>query len=249
MIHDVAMDSEVSGRVMAKIRSELPACRRKFFKISARLWVIWLALIPLSFLDQLLSSKYFFSHAATVILAIIAGGALEYFILEYFDWRAEYRDSYIANFLIRTLEFGLRYQSALTDERLRDGLATMIQRTAIRYSIVYKRSDSTRFFAAQVRRQARNCRNDIISLVPGLVTADQAEIKTINENLARLLIRTQTGYWHQTSDIAKRGLPMPRRNAVRISLVTFIKDRSIQAAFIALAAAIIAAIIGISAHF
>lgn len=46
---------------------------------------------------------------------------------------------------LRSLEFGLRYQSTLTDERLRDGLALMIQRTAFRYSIIYKKSHGTHF--------------------------------------------------------------------------------------------------------
>jgi hypothetical protein len=248
IIHDVAMDSEVSAKVIAKISAELPACRRKYYRISARLLVTWLALIPLSSLAQVLLSGHVSSRVVTDVWGAIALLAVEAFILEYFDWRAEYRDSYMANFLIRTLEFGLRYQSTLTDERFRDGLATMIQRTAIRYSIVYKRSNSTRFFAAQVRRQAKSCRNDLMSLVPGLVVARQPEIRIINENLARLLIRTQTGYWYETSDIARHGMPMPRRNAIRISLAAFIKDRSIQVAFIALAATIIAAIIALLTH-
>jgi hypothetical protein len=248
IIHDVASNSEISGRVIAKIKSEIPACRGKFYRISVRLALMWLALIPLLFIAHLFLRAYVASHTITAGWWIATTLILELYILDYFDWRSEYRDSYIANFLIRSLEFGLRYQSTLTDERLRDGLALMIQRTAIRYSIIYKKSDSTRFFAAQVRRQAKKCRNDIMSLVPGLVVAGRTEIEVINADLTRLLIRTQTGCWHQTSDIARHGMPMPRRNAARIALASFIKDRSIQVAFIALAATITAAVIALLVH-
>ena len=244
IIHDVAVNSEIAQEVIAKVKSELPASHTRFYRISLRMLLMWLALIPLNlFLKAYLAS---FGVNAGMLSAIVV--ILELYILSYFDWRSEYRDSYIADHLIRSLEFGLKYQASLTDERLRDGLAEMIQRTAIRYSVVYKKSGSTRFFAAQVRRQAKKCRNDIMSLIPGVVVAGQAEIEAINADLTRLLIRTQTGYWHQTSDIARRGMPMPRRNAVRISLASFARDRTIQVAFIALTATIIAAVIVFLKH-
>jgi hypothetical protein len=248
MIHDVAMNSDIAGRVIAKIKSELPVCRGKFYRISVRLALMWSSLLPLLFIVHIFFRAYLAPRTITAGLLIAIIVIVELYIISYFDWRSEYRDSYIANFLIRSLEFGLRYQYTLTDERLRDGLALMIQRTAFRYSIIYKKSDSTRFFAAQVRRQAKKCRNDIMSLVPGLVVAGRAEIEAINSDLTRLLIRTQTGYWHQTSDIARHGMPMPRRNAARISLASFVSDRKIQVAFIALAATIIAAVIALLTH-
>ena len=244
IIHDVAMNSDISGRVIAKMKSQLPACRGKFYRISVRLALMLLSLLPLLSMVH----HFFGAHIADEGLLIGIIVSFQLYIMGYFDWRSEYRDSYIANFLIRSLEFGLRYQSTLTDERLRDGLALMIQRTAFRYSIIYKKSDSTRFFAAQVRRQAKKCRNDIMSLVPGLVVAGRAEIEAINADLTRLLIRTQTGYWHQTSDIARHGMPTPRKNAIRISLASFAADRSIQVAFIALTATIIAAVIVFVKH-
>ena len=148
MIHDVAMNSEISGKVIAKIKSELPTCRAKFYRISTKLAVMWVALIPLLFIVHLFLRAYVPPRTITAGLWIAIVVILELYILGYFDWRSEHRDSYIANFLIRSLEFGLRYQSTLTDERLRDGLALMIQRTAIRYSIIYKKSDSTRFFGS-----------------------------------------------------------------------------------------------------
>ncbi len=244
IIHDVAMNSDISGRVIAKMKSQLPACRGKFYRISVRLALMLLSLLPLLSMVH----HFFGAHIADEGLLIGIIVSFQLYIMGYFDWRSEYRDSYIANFLIRSLEFGLRYQSTLTDERLRDGLALMIQRTAFRYSIIYKKSDSTRFFAAQVRRQAKKCRNDIMSLVPGLVVAGRAEIEAINADLTRLLIRTQTGYWHQTSDIARHGMPTPRKNAIRISLASFAADRSIQVAFIALTATVIAAVIVFVKH-
>jgi hypothetical protein len=248
LIHDVAMDAEVSDRVIAKIKSELPVCRGKFYRISVRLIVMWCSLLPLLFIIHLLFRTHLTAGAVSAGLWIAVIVTIEIYILSYFDWRSEYRESYIANFLIRSLEFGLRYQSTLTDERLRDGFALMIQRTAFRYSVIYKKSDSTRFFAAQVRQQAKRCRNDIMSLVPGLVVAGRDEIEAVNSDLTRLLIRTQTGYWYQTSDIARHATPMPRRNAARISLASFASDRSIQVAFIALAATVIAAIIALLKH-
>jgi hypothetical protein len=84
-----------------------------------------------------------------------------------------------------------------------------------------------------------------LSLSPALVTADRDGIAEINRDLARLLIRSQLGYWYQTEDIVKRGAVIPRREAMLISIVTFIKDRSIQVAFIALIAALVAAILPI----
>ena len=128
IIHDVAMNSDISGRVIAKIKSELPACRGRYFRISVRLTLIWLSLIPLLFIVHRFLKTYVAPHTVTDGLwaAIIVTVVL--YIASYFDWRKEYRDSYIADFLIRSLEFGLRYQSSLTDERLRDGFATMIQR-------------------------------------------------------------------------------------------------------------------------
>jgi hypothetical protein len=244
LIHDVAANPDVAAAVINKVTSELPACHNKLYRMSARRILIWASLIPLSYGVTLIVP----AHVVAVVFWLITTVIVESYILSYLDWRSEYRDSYIANFLIRSLEFGLGYQSAMTDERFRDGLALMIQRTAIRYSILYRKSHSTRFFAAQVRRQAKTCRNDIISLIPGLVVAGQSEIAAINADLTRLLIRTQTGYWHETSDILRHGTPMPRRNAARIALASFIKDRAIQVAFITLTATVVAAGIALLVH-
>jgi hypothetical protein len=241
----VAMNSEVSKKVLDKLKSELPVSHKEYFRIHVIFWTVLLVFVISPLLTQFIPIKQSYVNEL-MLLALVAN--FTFFILRYLDWRTERRDPYIADFLIRTLEFGLRYQYASADERLRDGLALMIQRTAARYAIVYKRSDSSRFFAAQVRRQARDCRNDIMTLIPGLVTAGQFEIKNINENLTRLLIRTQTGYWHQTEDIAKEGMPMRRGDAIRISLASFIEDRPIQVAFIGFVAAIVTATIGLIKH-
>lgn len=180
---------------------------------------------------------------------------MQYFMMANWDWRARYRDYYSASYLIRALEFGLRYHEALADDRLRyndrlryydrlrDGFAESIQRSAVRYPMVYKRSISTRCFAGQVRARAKSCRNDIMSLIPSLVTASRSEVGAINDDLARLIIRSQTGYWYQTGDIVRREMPLPRKDAVKISVTSFIGDRSIQVAMLALTATLIAAIL------
>jgi hypothetical protein len=176
-----------------------------------------------------------------VFLWLVAAGA---FLGLWYVWREDCRDSYIADYLIRSLEIGLIYSAAPTNQHVRDRLAISIQRAAIRYSTAYRKSNSTSFFAAQVRTQAKSCRNDIISIVPALVTADRNEIEAINADLARLLIRSQTGYWYQTRDIARHETAVPRWNAIRISIASFIRDRSVQVAMLALLATIIAAVLG-----
>jgi hypothetical protein len=250
----VAADPEVSEKIISRLVSELPEAHRKYLRV----WTICLAVyfLPLVItpLSRLFSERaYLFltdNHpfgasffGFPFIWFLIYLGTAEYALLEYLEWRSKYRDAYIADYLIRSLEIGLMYRSDPTNEDLRDRFATSIQRAAIKYLTIYKRSDSTRFFAAQVRSQARACRNNIISIVPGLVTADQGMIEVINTDLARLLIRSQTGYWYQTGDIARPGMPMRRRDAIRISLASFIRDRSIQVAILALAATLAAALI------
>jgi len=242
IVHSVANNPEVSEKVLNKLKVELPLSHKRYFKIHVIFWSINLVYVLLSFIFEFLPIKQYYANE---LPALVLVAALTIFILNYFAWRKEFRESYIADFLIRTLEFGLKYKMARENDELRDGLAQMIQRTAVRYKAIYKQSDSSFFFASQVRRRARDCQNNIMTLIPGLITAEQPEIDSLNENLARLLIRTQTGYWYQTDDIAKEGMPMKRSDTIRISLTSLIKDRAIQVAFIALIATVTGAVVSL----
>jgi len=254
-IHGVAANPEVSKQVIAKIRSEVPVAHKSYLRIWRSslicfflpIFAVWLSPLfprPIHTLltsDSLNGVDTWGIPSVCVFLWLVAAGA---FLALWFTWRQDHHDAYIADYLIRALEIGLIYLAAPTSDQARDRLATSIQRAAIRYSAAYRRSESTAFFTAQVRAQAKNCRNDIISIVPTLVTANRDEIDMINADLARLLIRSQTGYWHQTHDIARHGTPLRRWNSIRISIASFIGDRSIQVAMLAVFAAIVAAVIG-----
>jgi hypothetical protein len=60
MIHDVAMNPDISGRGIGKIKSELPACRGKFYRMSVMLALMWLSLLPLLFMVH----RYLGAHVA-----------------------------------------------------------------------------------------------------------------------------------------------------------------------------------------
>jgi len=238
LIHVVAMDPAVSLQVTAKLKSELPAAHREFSNLCAVVSAAYLlSLLASGYLSAYLGSPWF-------VLFVCLMLTVEYFILGYYRWRYRYTDAYIADYLIRALEIGLIYRDTPKDARLRDLFAASIQRVAIKYCTTFKRSASTRFFAAQVRSQARNCRNDIVSLMPGLVTARQNEIDSINSDLVRLLIRTQTGYWYQTRDITRHGMAIPRRSAFSIGLRSAFTDRPIQVALISTTGTLLVSIIG-----
>lgn len=258
LIHVTAANPEVSQQVITKVQSEVREARRVFFRICSTSVIIPLAVLLINGTADLITRNIFHVpwndnylgsrsdiFELTSIFVLLATAAL--FAVRCFVWRENYTNPWVADCLIRTLEAGLIYQGAPTDSRLRDSFAISLQQAAIIYYVSFKGSSSSGFFAVQVRSQARNCRNDIMSMVPGLVTADQEEIAAINSNLARLLIRSQTGYWHQTNDIAKKGAPAPRRDAIQISLSSFFKERPVQLAILAvtgtLAATIISAIV------
>lgn len=258
LIHVTAANPSVSQQVITKIQSEVHEAHRRFFRLGTVSVVIPLAALLIGGTAELITRNIYHIpwndnylgsggdvlETAFVFVVLITAVL---FAVRYFLLREDYSDAYVADCLIRALEVGLSYQDAPTDSSLRDRFATSLQQAAIKYYISFKRSSSSLFFAAQVRSQARSCRKDIISIVPGVVTASQEEIAEINSNLARLLIRSQTGYWHQTSDIAKRGVPMPRRDAIRISLSSFFKERSVQLAFIAVTGTLVGAIISVIA--
>ena len=227
-IHSVAMNAAVSQQVIAQIESGLQEAHTKFARIYTTCAAMVLVSFAVSNLMDLIPGILDLNWNFLLLLAWVL--AVELYIIRYFEWRSYYDQTYIADYLARALEFGLMYQDEPTDTYLRDKFAQGIQGAAIRYSVIFRRSGSTRFFAEQVRATARSCRNDIISLIPGLVTADDTEIEAINSDLARLIIRSQTGYWYQTSDIARQGTPIPWRYAAWISSLSFIRNRSIQIA-------------------
>lgn len=246
-IHDAAMNPRLSQDVIAKAQSRLSVARKKYLRlvlISGGIAILPQLVVPL--LAALTNRKYWLlsghqiaGPGATNALFIWEASAA-YFCTRYFYWRSANRLGYIADYLARSLQHGLEYYSDPTNIEFRDQFAGSIQRAATRYATVFKRSTRhPRFFAVHVRSVARGCRNDILSLIPALVTANCDEIAAINRDLARLMIRSQTGYWHETKDIVKHGAVVPKRDAVQISILTFIKDRSIQVAFMALIAALI----------
>ena len=214
-IHRVAINAAVSQQVIAQIESGLQEAHTKFTKIYTTSAAMVLVPFAVSNLMDLMPGILDLNWNFLLPLAWIL--AAELYIIRYFVWRRDYGQTYIADYLARALEFGLMYQDEPTDTYLRDKFALGIQGAAIRYSVIFRRSGSTRFFAEQVRATARSCRNDIISLIPGLVTAGDTEIEAINSDIARLIIRSQTGYWYQTSDIARQGMPIPWRYAAWVA--------------------------------
>jgi hypothetical protein len=247
-IQSTAANPVVVDFVISKITKELYKSQRKMFVIAATsLGGCCCSLLVKGLAQYFVSYKLYhdlISPACWVGVILF----LESFFLRYFDWRKEYRDSYVGSYLIRALEFGLMYESAQTDERLRDCLATSIQRAAYRYRLSYKKSGSTFYFSTLVRKRAKICRSHIISIIPVLVTADLQKIENINSDIARLIIRTQTGYWYQTDDIVRDGTAVPRRESILISISTFFKDRSVQVAFIAFTATVLAGVAAIIAR-
>jgi hypothetical protein len=260
LIHVTAANPAVSQQVITKVQSEAREARRILFRICSTSVIIPLALLLINGTADLITRNIFHvpwndnylgsrDDVFTLLFVFVLLATVAAFAVRCFLWREDHIDAWVADSLIRTLEAGLLYQDASTDSSLRDRFAISLQQAAIIYYVGFKRSSSSGFFAAQVRSQARKCRNDIMSMVPGLVTAGQEEIAAINSNLARLLIRSQTGYWHQTSDIAERGAPVPRRDAIQIFLISFFRERQAQLTILAVAGTLAAAIISaIVAH-
>ena len=253
LIHDTAMNPDVSQDVIAKTEARLSTTRKKYL----RLVVISGALLTVPHLvAAILGSFTSWGYSIVSGHEILGAGvknaqffttvAVAYFIVGHYKWRQDHGPGYLANCLVSSLSCGLEYYHDSTNTELRDKLAASIERSATRYSAVFKRSSgSSRLLTSRLRRKARDCRNNVLSLIPLLVTADCDGIADINRDLARLLIRSQLGYWYQTNDLAKQGTVLPRRDAMRISVISFIKDRSIQVAFIALLAVLIASVMPI----
>jgi hypothetical protein len=239
LIHRVAMNSEISTVVVRKIKQEAAPANKELFKITLRCILLAMAAAPLSHIPS----------AGNLIAGFAAILILEWTFLDCLYWRIKWRDSYVASYLIRALEFGLILQAAMSDQRIRDGFAASIQRAATRFPIAYKKSAyASAFFAGQVRRQAKMCRNDILSLIPCLVTAGQEEVQQVNADLARVLIRTQLGFWYQTSDISRPVNSIPLRYAAWLAFGSFFKEKSIQVAIIAFSATVLSAILLFIGH-
>jgi hypothetical protein len=224
LIHGVAVNSEISTRVVRKIRGEAPRANEELFRITRRaILLIVVFFPPLSRIPSV-------GNWMTVLAVILT---LEWAALGWLSWRIRWRDAYIASYIIRALEFGLIFQGDVTDHEIRDGFAASIQRVATRFPILYKGStDSTAFFAGHIRRQAKRCRNDIFSLIPCLITANQEETQKVNADLARVLVRTQLGFWHQTDDISRPASFMPLRYAILPSLGSLFSDKSVRIAIL-----------------
>jgi hypothetical protein len=217
--------------------------RRKFFKLA--LIALLIAEIPIQGLKvmgkgHLLGQDQLNGQGLPNIIVIWELAAI-YFLITFRVWRQENRMGRIAGNLVDALKAGIDFRRNETDESLRDRFASLVQRAALTYRNVFRYSEGTSFFKAQVRRKARSCSAHIMTLVPGIVTAGAQEIDQINEDLARLIIRSQTGYWHQTGDIAKHGAALTRPNTIRLGFLGFIKDRAVQIASLTLVAALLSA--------
>lgn len=240
-IHSVAMNAAISQQVVSQIQCGLREAHTRYTRFCTSCAIMILLPFLIDTLIVLVPGAPNLNYNLLLFCVWII--AIELYILRYYEWRGNYALTYIADYLARALEIGLMYQDEPTNTYLRDKFAQSIQGAAIRYSVIFRRSDSTRFFAVQVRAKARSCRNDIISLIPGLVAIDDNKIAEINSDLARLLIRSQTGYWYQTSDIVRQGMPIPKRYAAWISSASFVRNRSIQIALMAAVATLGAALI------
>jgi hypothetical protein len=252
VIYETAMNDSVSQEVIIQTQARLSVARKKYLRFSvaslAILFVPHLIALVLSLFTSwgyLLISGHEIAGPSVKNALFFTEIAAVYFIAQRSSWRKVNGLASLADCLTRSLASGLAYQRDPANVDLRDSFAASIELSATRYASVFKRvsSNSSHLLAVRVRQRAKCCRNDILSLIPALVTADSDCVAEINRNLARLLIRSQLGYWYQTDDIVKRDAIMPLRDEMRISVTTFIKDRSIQVAFIALLAALAAAIL------
>jgi hypothetical protein len=169
-------------------------------------------------------------------------------------WLAGQGEAYVAGRIFGALELGVSYYSEYETlspaqhRQIKDVFVIRIQRVASACFAVYRETKSTRFFKSQVRLQAKHSRNDIMTLVPGLVTASRQEFSDTTADLARLFIRTQTGYWYQTKDIARRGTRIPRRYTAGVWLASFLRETAIQVGIIAAIATIVGAAVAVIGH-
>lgn len=239
----VTDNPEISDRIIDEIRSEIPVARKATFWASLRM-IIGMCV------SLLLGSIYpdnFGSFIASVTISVCLA-----VMMAAHDRR--FRHHYIANHLIAAIEHGLNYQSFLDGsgklrkdpvaKEARNYCAKRIECAARRFPASYGRArGGGRFFAKTVRRKARQCRNDILTMIPGLAALDADEMRSINEDIARILIRTQLGYWYQTEDIAIDGVSIPLKYRARLGLGAFFQDRSIQVALIPFLGVIFSAIL------
>jgi hypothetical protein len=239
LIHSVAMNCEISTAVVSKIKKEAAPANKEFFKIALRCMLLAMAATLIGNIPSIGN----LIEGFTIIII------LEWTILDFLHWRIKWGDAYVASYLIRALEFGLIFENNITDRHMRDAYAASIQRAATRFPIAYRKSAyASAFFASRVRRQAKMCRNDMLSLIPGLVTANNEEVKQVNADLARVLIRTQLGLWHQTGDIARPTTFVPLRYATWLAIGSFFREKSIQVAVIAFLGTIITGVLLLIGH-
>jgi hypothetical protein len=251
LIRNVAMNPTVSQDVITLVQSRMGIARKKYLRLVLTTGSIGLlphlvALLLLPFTNRpfMFLLGYQLAGRETDITNSLFFWILaaSFWIQAYSTWRSNNGLGYIGNRLIKALRCGLAYFANPTDSSLRDEMAASLQRVAAGYSVVFRRSiKGPRFYTKHIRSVARGCRNDILGLVLAVATADRGEVSTINGNLARLIIRSQTGYWYQTEDLVKAGGVVAKSDSIKITVLTFLKDRSIQVALIALMGVIISA--------
>jgi hypothetical protein len=245
LIHSIAADRAVSDSMIEDLQPRLKKMRRSLVRIALISYSI--AALPIFTLTITGNEKYLEGKG------FVGGGlpnafflweiAVMSFLARYWIWRREHGSTCAASYLLAAVERGIQLHGASTDSESRDIFAKAIQDAAIKYHVAYRRTQSSRYFAAQVRGAARQCRDDIISMMPGLVTAKAPEIEAVNADLVRLVIRSQTGYWHQTASVARPRAPVTRPNKIRLLLRDFARDRAIQVAIIALITSLLTATI------
>lgn len=241
----VAANEEISDKVIDTTESRLRSMRRDLIRIYLiSLLIIQIPIRTLAFVDRrdILSNDDWFGDGLSNISGIwIIGGS--YFFVHLSKWRQKHRLGRAAADLIRALEHGFTVKDDVTDSQKREAYATSIQIAARTYRNAFKHSSGTGFFNSQVKAIAKVASIRIMGLIPGVVTADAADIDAINDDLTRLIIRSQTGYWHQTEDIERHGAPLARSAKVRLAIASFIKDRAIQVATISLLGILIGAFV------
>ncbi|MBO2447157.1 hypothetical protein J4573_08670 [Actinomadura barringtoniae] len=241
------MNQEVSGPLIDSLTSSIRKTRVEFSRMMAIGILGPLVLIQvlrLAGADSFLASDSLAGSGSKNSIAIWTFG-LTYILASYPYWRMRNGNAYVAHYLIRAIRRGLDYQAQSISQERRDDFADAIQMAATRYRVIYRRVNSVRIFSKQVKATARRCRDNIMSMIPCIVTADADQVAEIVTDLARLLIRSQTGYWHQTNDIARSPVTRHWTDRARQQVTDFLLDRSVQIAILAAIASLIAALVAL----
>lgn len=251
LIYEIANNDIIAETVAVNTKNRRRNMRRAFMRLSITSLLV--AEVPIQGLRIIGQGDYLEGRQLVGDLSnwlAIWEFAMTMFIVRYFSWRRTHHLGYIASQLVAAIQAGMEFCEDPMSSHLRDQYASIVQATAKRYRISFKYvSNSTSFFASQVRATARACRDDILSMVPSIVRATPDDIRAMNGDLARLIIRSQTGYWHQTADLRRAQAPMRGRDRIRVAITGTLSDRAIQTALIGVIAAMVTVLLTFGVGF